>query len=316
MMIFLLLLALPLILILYFQTQKPKTSKNVEYPPGPPGLPFIGNLHQFDGKFPHAYLHRLAKQYGPIISLKLGFRKLIVISSADVVKQVMKSYDVEFSSRPVLVSLQKLSYNGLDIAFSQYNDTWREMRKIGMIHLFSLKQLQSFRPILKDEVAKMMKKIALDASLSKISNLSEMIVCLTNNTICRVAFGKIYGGEECGKNRFFDLLHETQSVMGGFFVEDFLPLFGWIDYVTGMKAKLEKNVRELDSFYEELIKEHLDPNRPKCMDGDVLDTLLQIQRNRSSSIHLTMDHIKALLMVSFHYSNTVSPFPVLKTIIL
>ncbi|KAL8547399.1 hypothetical protein ACS0TY_006939 [Phlomoides rotata] len=296
MTIFLLLLALPLLLILYFQTQKSRSRKNV-HPPGPPGLPLIGNLHQFDGKFPHTYLHRLSKQYGSIFSLKLGYRKVIVISSADVVKQIMKSYDIEFSSRPVLTGLQKLSYNGLDIAFSPYNETWREMRKIGTLYLFSTKQLQSSRPVCKDELSKMINKISEKASLSKVANLSEMVHCFTNNTICRVAFGKVYGGEEYGKNRFFDLLHDAQYVMGGFYVEDFFPLFGWIDCVTGMKAKLEKTVAELDGFYEELIKEHLDPNRPKSMEGDVLDILLEIRRNGTSSIDFTIDHIKAILMM-------------------
>lgn len=299
MMSLLLLLALPIILMLYFQRHKTKPAKK-HHPPGPPGLPFIGNLHQFDGQFPHKYLYHLSKQYGSLMSLKLGSRPVLVISSADVVKEIMKSHDVDFSGRPVLVSLQRLSYNGLDVAFSPYNDMWREMRKIANIHLFSIKQVQYFRPICKDEISKMIKKIARDASLSKITNLSETMISFTSNTICRVAFGKSYGDEGYGKNRFFDLLHEAQAVLGGFFVEDYLPLFGWIDKLSGMAARLERNFKDWDSFYEELIEEHLNPNRPKSMEGDIIDLLLGLKRNGSSSFDLTLDHIKALLMVIFH----------------
>ncbi|KAL7153379.1 hypothetical protein ABFS83_04G164800 [Erythranthe nasuta] len=295
MIILVVLLSLPILLILYFQNHKTKPSRK-NRPPGPRGLPFIGNLHQFDGKNPHKYLYTLSKQYGPIMSMKLGFRKVLVISSANTVKEIMKSHDFAFSGRPVLVSLQRLSYNCLDVAFSTYNATWREMRKISTLHLFSLKQVQSFHPICKDEVSRMIKKISKDASMSRITNLSEVMISFTSNTICRVAFGKDYGAEGYERNRFFHLLHEAQAMLGGFFVGDYLPSFAWVDKINGMARRLEKNFNDLDSFYQELIQEHLDPNRPTSMDEDILGLLLGIRRDGSSSIDITLDHIKALLM--------------------
>ncbi|KAK6153345.1 hypothetical protein DH2020_012984 [Rehmannia glutinosa] len=230
------------------------------------------------------------------MSMKLGCRQVLVISSANVVKEIMKSHDVVFSGRPSLVSLQKLSYNGLDIAFSSYNDLWREMRKVSTLHLFSLKQAQSFRPVRENEVSKMIKKIAKDASMSRITNLSEMMMMLTSNIICSVALGKSIGYEGFEYRRFFDLFNDVQGILTGFFVSDYFPLFGWIDKISGMNAKLEKIFRELDAFYEEVIREHLDSNRPKSMEGDILDLVLGLTRDGLSSITLTMDHIKALLM--------------------
>ena len=171
------------------------------------------------------------------------------------------------------------------------------MRKISTIHLFGAKQVQSSQPIFKDEVRKMMAKIARDASSSTVVNLSETMLSLSNNSICRVAFGKTYGDEGYGKNRFFDLLREMQSLLGGFFVEDYLPWFRWVDRLLGMNKKLGKNFHDMDSFYEELIEEHMDPNRPKSMEGDIVDILLRIKENGTTSFELTLDHIKALLMV-------------------
>ncbi|KAL1553542.1 6,7,8-trihydroxycoumarin synthase-like [Salvia divinorum] len=223
MIFLLLLLSLPIITILFFQAKNHKHATNLQ-PPGPPGLPFIGNLHQFDGQSPHTYLRRLSNKHGPVMSLKLGFRPVVVISSADAVKEIMKSHDAVFSSRPLLVSLQRLTYNCLDVAFSPYNDVWREMRKISTIHLFSAKQVQSSLPIFEDEVRKMMAKIARDASSSSVVNLSETMMSLSSNSICRVAFGKTYGDEGYGKNRFFDLLHEMQSILGGLLCGGLLAL--------------------------------------------------------------------------------------------
>ncbi|KAL7145680.1 hypothetical protein ABFS83_07G103100 [Erythranthe nasuta] len=293
--IILVLLALHIIFVILYNFQKhakkPRTKKH--NPPGPRGLPLIGNLHQLDGQNLHKYLYHLSKQYDPLMSMKFGSRRVLVISSSNEVSEIMKSHDVVFSGRPTLVSLQRLSYNGLDVAFSSYNDTWREMRKISNIHLFSLKKVQSFIPILKDEVSMMVEKITKDASLSKITNMSEIMISYTSNTICRVAFGKSYGYEGCGNNPFFDLLHEAQAMLGGGFVADFLPSLAWIDKFTGMAGRLEKNFKDLDTFYQQLIDEHLDSNMPKSMEGDVLDDLLKL---RSYSTGVILDHIKALLM--------------------
>ncbi|KAI3464031.1 hypothetical protein Pfo_020694 [Paulownia fortunei] len=170
------------------------------------------------------------------------------------------------------------------------------MRKVSTLHLFNLKQTQSFRPIREDEVSRMIKKISRDASLSRITNLSEMMIALTSNTICRVALGKSLGDEGIGKSRFFALFNDVQAILTSVFVSDYLPSMGWIDKISGTGAKLEKIFRELDVFYQELIEEHLDPNRPKSMEGDILDLLLGLKRDGLSSVTLTTDHVKALLM--------------------
>ncbi|KAL0421847.1 UNVERIFIED_CONTAM: cytochrome [Sesamum latifolium] len=294
MLTILVLVALPIILILYLQKLKPKPAENL-LPPGPPGLPFIGNLHQFDAQYPHKYLNNLSEQYGPLMSMKLGSRPVLVISSAHVVKEIMKSHDIVFSGRPTHVAMQRLSYNGLDIAFSSYNDLWREMRKVSNLHLFSPKQVELFRPVREDEVSRMINKISRDASLSRVTNLSEMVNTMTSNTICRVALGKS-SMDEGFASRFYELFHDVQGVLVAFYVEDYFPLLGWIDKISGMRKRLEKIFRDLDSFYQELIEEHLDKNRPISMEGDILDILHGLKRDGLSSIALTMDHVKAVIM--------------------
>ncbi|KAL2253997.1 cytochrome P450 71A9-like [Sesamum indicum] len=289
----LVLLALPIILILYVQKHKPKHARNLR-PPGPPGLPFIGNFHQFDAKYPHIYLQSLSKQYGPILSMKLGFRPVVVISSANVVKEIMKSHDLAFSGRPTLVGMQRMSYNGLDIALTSYNDRWREMRKVSNLHLFSAKQVQFFRPLREDEVSMMIKKISRDASLSRVTNLSQIVNTAVTNTVCRLTLAKSSKDEGFAR-RTKELFDDVQGALVAFCVEDYFPLLGWIDKISGTREKLEQTFRKLDSFYQELIEEHLDKNRPKAMEGDILDILLGLMRDGSSSI-ATMDHIKAILM--------------------
>ena len=174
------------------------------------------------------------------MSLRLGFVPTIVVSSAKIAKEVMKTQDLEFASRPSLIGQQRLSYNGLDLVFSPYNDYWREMRKICVLHLFTLKRVKSYTSIREYEVSQMIEKISKLASASKLINLSEALMFLTSTIICRVAFGKRYEGEGCERSRFHGLLNDAQAMLGSFFFSDHFPLMGWLDKLTGLTAGSRK----------------------------------------------------------------------------
>ncbi|XP_031119646.1 cytochrome P450 71A1-like [Ipomoea triloba] len=299
----LLLFLLPVALILIYYYILPSSKRNGKERsslPGPPGLPIIGNLHQFDSAKPHVFLWKLSKKYGPLMRMKLGFREVVVISSARMAKEALKTHDLVFSSRPSFIGQQRLSHNGLDIAFAPYGEYWREIRKISVLHLFSLRRVKLFQPIREDEVSRMINRISELAFSSQLVNLSEIVMSLTCNITCRSAFGKSFDEERPGKWGCHKLLAESQAMMmGGSLIADFLPSFGWLDKLIGYAARLERVFKQQDSFHQQLIDQHLDPNRPKSMDGDMLDTLIRLKMENSSSVNLTWDHIKAVLMIIF-----------------
>ncbi|KAL8479158.1 hypothetical protein ACS0TY_026133 [Phlomoides rotata] len=300
-MILFLLITLPLILFYLLH----KNSKKVKplLPPGPPRWPLIGNLHQLggSGNILHVHLWQLSKKYGPIFHMKLGSVPIIVISSPKLAKQVLKTHDLSFCSRPKLLVPQKLSYNFSDIVFSSYNHNWKEVRKLTVTHLFSPTKIQSFRPIREDEISIMVAKIDGFATSSQVVSFSDLARVLSSNLICRVAFGKRYDDNGPEMRRFEKLLHDVQTLMATFFVSDFFPAFGWVDKIAGLINRLDVTCKNLDSFYQELIDEHVDPNRVKKVgeEEDFLDMLIQIKEDEACSIHLSWDRIKALLMNIF-----------------
>ncbi|KAK4398532.1 cytochrome [Sesamum angolense] len=262
----LLLLAVILPVAILFFSNRQKRLQRARYPPGPPALPIIGNLHQFGTSTLHIYLWRLSKKYGPVMSMNLGSKPVLVVSSPRIAKEVLKTQDLVFCSRPKLLGHYKLSYNGSDIVYMPYSDSWRELRKICVLHLLSSKQVQSFQPIREDEVFRMIKNLSVRANSGEVANLSLIVVALTSTLICRTAFGKM-SDEGSGQLRFHKLL-----------------------------TRLDKIYKDLDEFYQELIDEHLDPNRPKSLNPDLL---IQLKEENSCSIHLTWNHIKAILMDIF-----------------
>ncbi|KAL8479804.1 hypothetical protein ACS0TY_026662 [Phlomoides rotata] len=300
MVILIFLIFLPLILIHLLQKHKKPAKTRV--PPGPPALPLIGNLHQLaTAKSPHVYLWQLSKKYGPIIHMKLGSTPLIIISSSKLAKEVMKTQDLAFCSRPKFLGQQKLAYNGKDIVFSPYNSYWREVRRIISSHLFSIKKIHSFRPIREDEISRLIAKISSFSSSNQVVNLSEVSMVLASTLICRTAFGKRYDERGSEFRRFDELLHDAQAIAAASFLSDHIPIFSWIDKVTGLINRVERTCRNLDSFYQEIIDEHLDPKREKDIEeeDDILDVLIKLKEDESSSVVCTWDHIKALLMDIF-----------------
>nr|GEW57836.1 cytochrome P450 [Tanacetum cinerariifolium] len=110
----------PLLPFNYLNTYKLSVKTLLQLPPGPPGLPIIGNLHKLDMFDLSDYLWRLSKRYGPLMSIRLGMVQTLVVSSAEIAKEVMKTNDLNFWTRPVVTGLQKISYANKDLAFLPY----------------------------------------------------------------------------------------------------------------------------------------------------------------------------------------------------
>lgn len=292
-----LLMSLSLLSLLYLFPKFIK-NKSQSYPPGPRGLPFIGNLHQIDQLHLHTYLWNLSKSYGPVVSLQFGFIPAIAVSSASLAKEVLKTQDIIFCSRPTLFGQQKISYNGLEVIFSPYNEYYREMRKIFMVHLLGPKRVQSYRYIREEEVSSAMKTIHGLALSSKQVNLSEITKSVASTIVMRVGFGKRYqDGHE--RKEVLRLLLEVQAMMANFFVSDLwpgLPFAGLVDRLLGKTDRLERCFQYFDLFYQKLIDEHINRKDQTSHEEeeDFIDILLSLKKDQL--FNLTNDHIKAMLM--------------------
>lgn len=73
--------------------------KPANLPPGPPALPLVGSLHLL-GTHPHHNLAAMARKYGPLMSVRLGQKLTIVVSSPDAAREFLKYQDINFCVRP------------------------------------------------------------------------------------------------------------------------------------------------------------------------------------------------------------------------
>ncbi|ESW24306.1 hypothetical protein PHAVU_004G119000 [Phaseolus vulgaris] len=112
-------------------------------PPSPLKLPIIGNLHQV-GNLTHRNLQSFAQTYGPLILLHFGKVPVLVVSTAEAAREVMKTHDLVFSNRPHRKMSDIFFYSSKDVAFAPYGNYWKQIRSISVLHLLSAKKVQTY----------------------------------------------------------------------------------------------------------------------------------------------------------------------------
>ncbi|KAI7753652.1 hypothetical protein M8C21_015794 [Ambrosia artemisiifolia] len=116
--------------------------RNSRLPPGPFPIPIIGNLLHLSDK-PHQSLATLSRRYGPLMSLKLGTRTTIVVSSPAIAKEFFQTHDHSFSSRSVPDTGKVMDHEKYSIVFLPAGDHWRRLRRISKEYIFSVQRLDA-----------------------------------------------------------------------------------------------------------------------------------------------------------------------------
>ncbi|EXJ75912.1 uncharacterized protein A1O5_00420 [Cladophialophora psammophila CBS 110553] len=118
------------VLLLVFARYATASRRPRGFPPGPPSLPVIGNLHQFPLKKPFIKFHEWSKQYGPVVGLKLGPQNVVVLNNYRSVKELLDKRGAIYSSRPdSYVGNELLCPNETHILLVPYGQGWRALRK-------------------------------------------------------------------------------------------------------------------------------------------------------------------------------------------
>ncbi|KAE8683110.1 FUS3-complementing protein 2 isoform 1 [Hibiscus syriacus] len=112
-------------------------------PPSPPKLPIIGNIHQL-GKLPHRSFRQLSRNYGSLLLLQLGSNPTLVVSSAEMVREIVKNHDIAFSDKPKTTAVKEMFYDAKGLGFSPYGEFWRQVKKMSVVELLSNRECIRF----------------------------------------------------------------------------------------------------------------------------------------------------------------------------
>ncbi|KAJ4845114.1 hypothetical protein Tsubulata_030347 [Turnera subulata] len=251
-----------------------KTRKST--PPEPAGSwPVIGHLHVLGGgnRLVHRTLGDMADKYGPVLSLRLGVHRALVVSDWEAVKECFSTHDSVFLTRPKSLAAKIMGYNYATFGLAPYGKYWREIRKLAMVGLLSNRRLELMKHVRDTEVSLFVKELYRKAERnggSSVVEMKESIGDLTMNIIVRMIAGKRYFGDSIEGNNeesrrcqkaFSDFLY----LVGLFLVSDAVPFLGWLDSVMGTVGKMKRTAMEIDRLLGNWVNEH----REKRLNGNI-----------------------------------------------
>ncbi|KAF9476061.1 cytochrome P450 [Pholiota conissans] len=127
-------------------------------PPGPLGLPLVGNRYQLPALRPWIKFAEWNRQYGPVTSIFLGTTPIIVLGTAQPAWDLLEKRSDIYSSRPRFVVAGEILSEDKRGLMLPNNDAWRRWRKV--LHIgFHSRQAATYNEIQSLESKLVLKQI-------------------------------------------------------------------------------------------------------------------------------------------------------------
>lgn len=265
--------------LLFLVSVKPRGSLSL--PPGPPSWPIVGSLLSLS-TLPHRSMETLARKYGPIMFMRLGFLNHLIISNAEMAREILKVHDAEFASRPRSTAGKYVGFDYSDIIFSPYGDHWRLLRKVCATELLTPARLNAFREGRHDEVAMTVQRIEECGHGGELVKMRPIFHSLTSNNICRMLFGRRREATDnlIGEvfDKFFQCVSEMVEATGKFNIGDLIPALQPFD-LQGIESHMKKVSKDMEALLALIIKEYRAQHNVSAKKDNVkhfLDVLLEL----------------------------------------
>ncbi|XP_077005589.1 cytochrome P450 2J2-like [Tamandua tetradactyla] len=264
----------------FLKSRRPKN-----YPPGPPRLPFFGNLLQLDFKQWHLHLQKLVKKYGNLLSLEFGTFPLVVVTGLPLIKEVLVHQEQNFLNRPMApVPEHTFKKGGLVMSSGR---TWKEQRRFALSTLrnFGLGK-KSLEERIQEEARHLIETIEEEKGQPfdphfKIHNA-------VSNIICSITFGERFEYQDGQFQELLKWLDELTCIEGSMQCQLY-NLFPWImRFLPGAHQTLFRNREKLQLFVSRVIEEHKrdwNPAEPRDFIDAYLKEIAKNSGDASSSFH-------------------------------
>ncbi|CAN8266027.1 unnamed protein product [Cochlearia groenlandica] len=271
--------------------------RKLNIPPSPTrSFPVIGHLHLLKLPLHRRFLSLSKSLHGAsIFSLRLGTRLVYVVSSQLIVEECFTKNDVVLANRPEFIVGKYIGYNSTTMVGAAYGDSWRNLRRIGTIEIFSSLRLNSFLSIRKDEIQRLILSLSKNSSKQEFAKVEmrPLFMNLTINNILRMVAGKRFYGD--GTEHDDEAKHVRQliaevAVSGGAGnAADYFPILRWI---TNYEKQVKGLAGRVDMFLQNLVNEK---RAEKVKGNTMIDHLLSLQETQPG--YYTDVIIKGIILV-------------------
>ncbi|XP_070488882.1 cytochrome P450 2A13-like [Equus przewalskii] len=255
-------------------------------PPGPTPLPFIGNYLQLDTERICDSLMKIGKRYGPVFTVHLGPRRVVVLCGYDAVKEALLDQAEEFSGRGEQATFNWI-FKGYGVAFSN-GERAKQLRR------FSITTLRDFG-VGKRGIEERIQEEAgflIEAFRSTCGNFIDPTFFLSqavSNVISSIVFGNRFDYED---KEFLSLLRmmlgnfQFTATSTGQLYEMFYSV---MKHLPGPQQQAFKELQGLEDFIAKKVEQNqrtLDPNSPRNFIDSFLIRMQQEQTNPNTEFYL------------------------------
>nr|ATG29895.1 CYP76AA66 [Taxus chinensis] len=270
-----------------------RKKKTLPLPPGPPGWPLVGNLLQL-GEKPNESLFALSRQYGPLMTLSLGMKTTVVVSSPSMAKEFLKTHDQMFSGRSVIQAAKAHSYHKTSVIWGQYGSYWRKLRRISTTELMSAKKVQALQHLRREPLLQMI-QLLFEGKGNSVNIFHTILHTALNMMSNMMLSTKVFDTENPDSVEFTNALTSWVKLAEKPNFADFFPWLGLLD-LQGVSRELTAYLRRAHKFLDAFIGNRLETRNRERGRGDreaekdFLDILLELRAD-----DLTLIDIRALI---------------------
>ncbi|KAG4907791.1 hypothetical protein JHK82_056443 [Glycine max] len=272
------------------------TKANHKLPPGPSRVPIIGNLLEL-GEKPHKSLAKLAKIHGPIMSLKLGQITTVVVSSAQMAKEVLLTNDQFLSNRTIPQSVSVLNHEQYSLAFMPISPLWRELRKICNTQLFAHKSLDASQDVRRKIVQQLVSDIHQSSQIGEAVDIGTAAFKTTINLLSNTIFSMDLIHSTGKAEEFKDLVTNITKLVGTPNLADFFQVLKLVD-PQGVKRRQSKNVKKVLDMFDDLVSQRLKQREEGKVHNDMLDAMLNISKDNKYMDKNMIEHLSHDIFVA------------------
>ncbi|XP_074263215.1 cytochrome P450 76AD1-like [Silene latifolia] len=284
------LILITIIFVIFFIIKICRNSTKSKLPPGPKAWPIIGNIHQL-GDRPHRSAAELSKKYGPIMSLKLGTITTVVISSAEVAKEMFIKHDLTFSGRAFPDATRVSNHHKHSMVFLPVGQKWRNLRKIAVVQVFTNHRLDSSEGLRQEKVRELVDHVRDCCEKGQVVFLGKAAFTTSLNLLSNTFFSIDLGSHDSSSlQEFKDNVWHVLELFGKPNVSDFFPLVRHLD-LQGVLRKNSVYYNKVLEVFNRIIEKRLRDGI--AVKDDVLGTLLKLVEDNELSLedvrHMLMD---------------------------
>jgi cytochrome P450 len=154
--------------------------------PGPPGVPYFGNVLQLRPSRMHLQLEDWARRYGTPYRLRLIGRDMIVVADAPTIVEALRARPWTFRrARPVQSVFREMGIAGV---FSAEGETWERQRRLVM-RAFDPAHLKRYFPSLVTVTERLRRRWEKAAAAGDVLDIQAELMRYTVDVTAGLAFG-------------------------------------------------------------------------------------------------------------------------------